>query len=83
MYMVTFVIDCCLNLIEISVSFSQSSYTVNENSGPLQPVLVLSSPLLCCSGSVLIKIDENTAKGINIQVCDMYMCIIYQALLLC
>ena len=47
----------------VALSFSRSSYIVNENRGPSQPVLILSNPLLCCSISVMIKIEEGTAKG--------------------
>ena len=34
-----------LFLLAITVSFEQSTYSVNENAGPAQPVLVLSDPL--------------------------------------
>ena len=30
--------------IDITVSFNQSVYSVNESDGPVQPVLILSSP---------------------------------------
>ena len=33
-----------LFLLAITVSFEQSMYSVNENAGPAQPVLVLSNP---------------------------------------
>ena len=34
-----------LFLLVIMVSFKHSTYSVNENAGPAQPVLVLSDPL--------------------------------------
>ena len=46
-----------------TISFSRSSYGINEGSGPLQPVVILNNPMLCCTTSVTIRIDENTAKG--------------------
>ena len=33
-----------LFLLAITVRFVQSTYSVNENDGPVQPVLVLSNP---------------------------------------
>ena len=33
-----------LFLLAITVNFEQSMYSVNENAGPAQPVLVLSNP---------------------------------------
>ena len=46
--------------VVITVSFSQSTYSINENSGPVQPVLVLSSP---STFGITIEImnDDNTA----------------------
>jgi len=48
----------------VSIAFDQPSYTVNEDNGKIELVLGLSSPLGCnCSVSVMIRIDEMTAKG--------------------
>ena len=38
-------------------------YFVVENGGPVQPVINISSPLECCSFTVLIKVEDITAKG--------------------
>ena len=38
---------CCkvvINTVDITVMFNQTTYSVNENAGPAQPVLVLSNP---------------------------------------
>ena len=48
--------------VVITVSFNQSTYSVNENSGPVQPVLVLSSPSTV-NISVQIMNNDNTASG--------------------
>ena len=51
-------------ITEITISFTQPSYSVNENNGPAQPVLKLSQPVDCCSTiSVWVNIEEDTAKG--------------------
>ena len=48
--------------IAATISFSQSMYSVGENEGPVQPVLVLSYP---SSTDVTVRVaDEmNTATG--------------------
>ena len=45
-----------------TISFNQSAYSVNENEGPVQPVLVLSNP---SSTDVTVRITdgEGTATG--------------------
>ena len=49
---------------DITLSFTDSSYRVNENNGPAQPVLVLSHAIDCCSTiSVWVNIEDDTAKG--------------------
>lgn len=45
------------------MAFSRSLYFVDENGGPSQPILILSSQILCCSVSVMIRVDEKTATG--------------------
>ena len=48
--------------IVITVSFNQSTYSVNENDGPAQPVLVLSNP---SSTEITVQVRSNdiTATG--------------------
>ena len=54
---------------DIILSFTASSYRVNENNGPAQPVLVLSHAIDCCSTiSVWVNIEEDTAKGTNFML---------------
>ena len=45
-------------LLVTSVNFSQSTYSVNENSGVIQPVLVLSNP-----SSTDITIEVTSTDG--------------------
>ena len=46
----------------ITVSFSQSTYSVNEDDGSVQPVLVLSTPS-STDITVQVRDDSNTATG--------------------
>ena len=48
--------------IAIKVTFNQSTYSVNENDGPAQPVLVLSNP---SSTDITVQVNDtqNTATG--------------------
>ena len=48
--------------VVITVAFSQSTYSINENSGPVQPVLVLSN-LSTIDITVEIMNNDNTASG--------------------
>ena len=50
-----------LNVVTV-VSFSQSTYSVNEDDGPAQPVLVLSNP---SSTDITVQVESNdiTATG--------------------
>ena len=54
----------CTNfyLLACTVMFSQSTYSVNEDDGPAQPVLVLSNPS-STDITVQVRDDENTATG--------------------
>lgn len=52
-----------LMFIGISLQFVYSSYDVDENDGPAQPVLTLDGPLECCYISVIVKVEDMTAKG--------------------
>ena len=48
--------------IAITVSFSQSAYSVNEDDGVVQPVLVLSNPS-STDITVQVRSNDNTATG--------------------
>jgi len=60
------------------VSFDQSSYSVDEDNGPAQPVLVLSNPSsinitvevgdinITAMGNVMLRISNNSYKGVNV-----------------
>jgi len=50
------------NRLAITVNFSQQSYSVNEDDGPAQPVLVLSNPS-STSITVQVRDTENTATS--------------------
>ena len=52
----------CINVIAPTVSFSQSTYSVNEDDGPAQPVLVLSNPS-STDITVQVRDNGNTATG--------------------
>jgi len=49
-------------LLVANVSFSQSTYSVDEDDGPVQPVLVLSNP---SSTDITVQVGSNdiTATG--------------------
>jgi len=49
-------------LVDITVSFSQSTYSVDEDDGPAQPVLVLSNPS-STDITVQVRDTENTATS--------------------
>lgn len=49
-------------LTATTVSFKQQAYNVDENNGPVQPVLVLSNPS-ATAFTVQIKDSSNTATG--------------------
>jgi len=48
------------NPLAITISFNQSTYSVNEDDGPAQPVLVLSNP---SSTNITVQVSDiqNTA----------------------
>ena len=50
------------NLVVANISFSQPMYSVNENEGSVQPVLVLSNP---SSTNVTVQVTDEggTATG--------------------
>ena len=49
-------------LTAITVTFSQSKYSVNEDDGPAQPVLVLSNPS-STNITVQVRDNQNTATS--------------------
>ena len=51
-----------INLTVATISFNQSAYSVNENEGPVQPVLVLSNPS-STDVTVQVKDGEDNATG--------------------
>jgi len=50
------------NPLAITVSFIQSSYSINEDNGPAQPVLVLSNPS-STNITVQVKDTKNIATS--------------------
>ena len=52
-----------------TVSFNQTTYTVDENNGPVHPVIVLSKPLLA---DITVEVGElsDTATG---KLCYMWV----------
>ena len=59
----------CLLFIDIEVEFNAVLYTVDENNGPAQPVLILSQPLDCCPISVTIEVEHITTND-GIAICN-------------
>ena len=49
--------------VATTVSFNQSTYSVNEDDGPAQPVLVLSNPSSTDITVQVISSDDITATG--------------------
>ena len=54
----------CYVPTDITVSFNQSSYIVNEDEGPAQPVLVLSNP---SSTDITVVITDMSGSGKDIH----------------
>ena len=54
---------CLIVFIDISIEFLSSSYDVSEGNGLAQPVLSLDGPLVCCSISVTVNVEDISAKG--------------------
>ena len=52
----------CIVSIAITVMFEQPTYSVNENAGPAQPVLVLSNPS-SMTFNVTVNNTDGTATG--------------------
>ena len=48
--------------VDITITFNQSMYNVNEDDGPAQPVLVLSNPS-STDITVQVRDTENTATS--------------------
>ena len=55
--------------IAINISFNQSTYSVNEDDGPAQPVLVLSNP-----SSADITIQVKATNGSATGKCMIIIC---------
>ena len=66
-YMVSYV----LYSVEVSISFSQSTYIVNENEGLLQAVLILSTPAKTTT-IVQVGTNDNTATGEHLKSTSDY-----------
>ena len=48
--------------VDVVVSFNQSTYTINENDGPVQPVITLSNP---ASFDVRIRVRDVMRSAIS------------------
>ena len=51
-----------VSFLAITVNFERPTYSVDEDDGPAQPVLVLSNPSLM-NITVRVRDDNNTATG--------------------
>ena len=56
------IVDPCFHHLAITVTFSQSTYSFNEDAGPAQPVLVLSNPS-STDITVQVRDNQNTATS--------------------
>ena len=56
------ILFCSNYFVDITMSFNQSTYSVDEEDGPAQPVLVLSNP---SSTDITVQVRSNniTATG--------------------
>ena len=62
-YLVHTVIIFCFLFVDITLSFTMSSYNVLESNGPAQPVLRLSQAVYCCfTISVWVYVEEIEAR---------------------
>ena len=52
----------CYISTDITVSFNQSTYIVDEDEGPAQPVLVLSNPS-STDFTVIVNVTDGSANG--------------------
>jgi len=50
----------CYTSTDITVSFNQSTYMVDEDEGPAQPVLVLSNP---SSTDITVVVTDSSGSG--------------------
>lgn len=61
MYFYLLIFTLC---VDITVSFTQSTYNVDEDDRSAKPELVLSDTVDCCSTiSIYVKVKDATAKG--------------------
>ena len=51
-----------LSVIALTVFFDQSSYHMNENRGPVQPILVLSNP---SSTDITVQVNDNSSTAMG------------------
>ena len=61
-HVVTFYPYTTFSHVDITITFSQSTYNVNEDDGPVQPVLVLSNPS-STDITVQVRDTQNTATS--------------------
>ena len=62
------------HLLAITVMFSQKMYSVNENAGPVQPLLVLSNP---SSTDITVEVF-NTDGSATGEYCSILITVIYR-----
>ena len=55
-------INKCLCPLDFAVRFDQSTYSISEGDGPLQPVLILSNPS-STDITLQIRTNDNTTTG--------------------
>jgi len=53
----------CIRFIAVTVSFEQSAYSVDEDDGPAEPVLVLNRP-----SSTPITVRVSTTHGYQVSI---------------
>ena len=68
-----------ISLIGISVFFSEQMYFVDEDAGPIDPVLVLSNPT---STDVTVEVFNTDGSATGEQLCTMIILHVFQALYL-
>ena len=53
----------CITAVAVIISFNQSDYSIDENDGLVQPVLVLINSVLTDNVTVQIRANDITATG--------------------
>ena len=64
-----------LHLVDATVSFKQQTYSVNENGGNVQPVLVLSNP---SSTDIILEVFNTDGSGTGEPLAILHVIIIVQ-----